>query len=495
MQLAFQRASNTPLYQQLAEQIRKYIRSGALSSGARLPTVRQLASEYGLTRLTVHSAYTELQAEGLVEAIVGRGTFVASEPPIPTGMRISTVRVQPPPAWLSQGVLADMMRMAGHDELISFAQLAPPVEAYPGTDFSRSLRAVMDDPAALGYGSPQGEAVLRTEVARLLLDRGIVTAPEQILITAGGQQGIDLTLRSFTTPDNVVLVEEPTYVGMIELAAQRGQRLVGIPLDEQGIRLDALEAACKLYRPRLLYLIPTFHNPTGHTLSAERRQGVLRLANKYDLLILEDDIVGLLAYDGPPPTALKADDQDGRVLSMLSFSKIVLPTLRLAAMVVPAQYLPTLLAVKRSSDLLCSPLSQHALADYLRRNHLQSHLQRTRQLYRERRDTMLAALEQYLPDSHWTSPAGGLCIWVTLPAQLHERDLYLQAIERGVGIAPGSAFFAVPQAQPYMRLGFGAHPPAQIRLGITRLGKLIQEQLRQQAWLVSRAGNETSLFL
>jgi GntR family transcriptional regulator/MocR family aminotransferase len=395
---------------------------------------------------------------------------------------------------LSQGVLADMMRMVGQEDLISFSHLAPPAEAYPGAEFSRSLRAVADEPAALGYGSPQGEVVLREQAAHLLLDRGVVTAPEHIAIVAGAQQGIDLTLRALTMPDDVVLVEEPTYVGLIEMAVQRGQRLVGIPVDDQGICIDALETACQLYRPRLLYLIPTFHNPTGYTLSVERRQALLQVASKYDLLILEDDIVGLLAYDGPPPMALKADDHEGRVLYMLSFSKVVLPSLRLCALVVPQRYMPALLAAKRSCDLLCSPLLQYALADYLRHRHLQTHLQRIRQLYRERRDVMLAALEQYLPDCQWTRPQGGLSLWVTLPSQLHERELYLQAIARGVGIVPGSAFFAVPQAQPYMRLSFSTQPAEQIRLGMMKLGELVQEQARHQAWLASKASGEAGLL-
>lgn len=473
--LSFQRTMPIPLYRQLADQLREYIRSGALPAGARLPTVRELAQTHNLTRLTVHSAYMELQAEGLVEAIVGRGTFISTTLPIATGPGLSSaVRVQPPPDWLSQGVMADMMRMVDEKNFISFAQVAPPPEAYPSVEFTRSLRVAMEDPATQGYASPQGLETLRQQIAHLLLDRGIVTHPANILIVSGAQQGIDLTLRTFSQPDDVVLVEEPTYVGLIELAAQRGQRLVSIPMDKDGLRLDALEAACRRFQPRLLYLIPTYHNPTGSVLSSERRQRLLQLAEAYNLLILEDDIYGSLAYDGPAPPALKAGDQQQHVCYMLSFSKILLPGLRLCAMVVPPALMTPLLGTKRSSDLLSSPLLQSALADYLRRQHLAAHLHHMRGLYRERRNAMLAALEQYLPDCHWRRPEGGLSFWITLPAMLDERTLYLAAIKEGIGIAPGSAFYVLPPSQPHMRLSFSTLAPLQIHEGVKRLGSLIQ---------------------
>lgn len=480
MKFSLQRADTLPLYQQLVEQIREYIRSGSLPVGSRLPTVRQLASDYGLTRLTVHTAYAELQAQGLIESVVGRGTFVCTDLPIPTGLPrgARVTRAQPPPEWLSQGVLADMMRLGEQSEIISFAQVTPALETYPTAEFQRAMRTVLDMPCALGYGPTQGELALREQIVRLLLDRGIVTRPDNVLITAGAQQGIDLVLRACVTSDDVILVEEPTYVGLLELAAQRRQRIISIPTDQDGIQLAALEEACQRYRPRLLYLIPTFNNPTGRSLTQERRQMVLRIAREHDLLIVEDDIYGLLFYDRPAPLPLKASDSEGQVIYLFSFSKVLMPALRLCAVVAAPEQMQLLTGTKRSSDLLCSPILQHALANYLKRHQLQAHIQQVRPLYRERRQAMLEALADYLPECDWSEPAGGLCIWVNLPEQIDERQLYLSGIRKGVGFAPGSAFHVLPDRPPAMRLSFSSNSPACIRQGIATLSQVIQEQLK-----------------
>jgi GntR family transcriptional regulator/MocR family aminotransferase len=387
-----------------------------------------------------------------------------------------------------------MMRMTAQPDLLSFAQAIPEVSTYPTQELGRSLRVTLEDPISLSYSSAQGELTLREQVAHILLDRGIVTPPDLVMITSGAQQAIDLALRAFVSPEDIVLVEEPTYVGMIELAAQRGQRIVSIPSDEHGILPDALEIACKRYHPRLLYLIPTFHNPTGRSLSKERRQALLRLARTYDFLIFEDDVAGMLAYDDPSTPALKASDGDGRVIYATSFSKVLLPGVRLGMIVAEEKHLLPLLAARRTSDLFSSPLLQHALADYLHRHHLSAHLQRVRPLYRVRRNAMHSALQRYLPECSWSYPAGGLNLWVTFPEQINERDFYLKAIEQGVGIAPGAAFFLQPQACAHMRLSFGAHTPERIEQGIAILGDLLHEQLRYLQRLATRTGVASSLL-
>jgi 2-aminoadipate transaminase len=494
MKLSLQRKNDLPLYRQIANQIREYIRTGALPIGSRLPTIRDLAHEYGLTRLTVQSAYAELQSEGLVEAGVGRGTFVADHLPIPTSLHTPPIPALSPPSWLSQGILADMMRMTAHPDLLSFAQAIPEATTFPTQDLGRSLRIALDDPASLNYSSTQGELSLREQVAHILLDRGIVTPPDLVMITSGAQQAIDLALRAFVSREDVILVEEPTYVGMLELAAQRGQCIVSIPSDEYGILPDAVEIACKRHHPRLLYLIPTFHNPTGLSLANERRQALLRLARTYDFLIFEDDVAGMLVYDDAATPAIKSSDPDGRVIYATSFSKVLLPGIRLGMIVAEEKHLLPLLAARRTSDLFSSPLLQHALADYLHRHHLSAHLQRVRPLYHARRDAILSALQRHLPECSWTCPLGGFNLWVTFPEQINERDFYLQAIERGVGIAPGAAFFLQSQPRAHMRLSFGAHTPERIEQGMAILGDLLHTQLRYVQRVAMRTGFTNSLL-
>jgi len=493
MKLTLDRQRDMQLYRQIAEQIRELIRSGALPAGCRLPTVRQLAGDHGLTRLTVQSAYTELQTQGLIESFVGRGTFVAEHaqtlpaPAIPT---LAALRQSPvePAAWHSQGVLAELVRMTEQPDLLSFAQAIPAPETYPTREFGRALRTALEQPDALSYGPIQGEVELREQVSRVLLERGLAASPESVLITSGAQQGIDLVLRALAVPGGVILTEEPVYPGILELASAHGQQVIGLPMDDGGLALAAVEAACIAYRPRLLYSVPTFQNPTGLSLAPERRAALLALARTYGLLIAEDDVYGLLAYDEAAPLPLKAQDAADRVVYITSFSKVLAPGLRLGALVASPERLPALAAAKQSSDLICSPLLQRALALYLRRGHFAAHLQQVRALYRERRDALLAALDRYLPECAYIHPAGGLCLWVTLPEGLDESDFCREAIERGVGVARGQAFFSQPQRRGYLRLSFGAHTPSQIEHGARLLGDLLRDHQRRQTLVRARAG-------
>lgn len=498
MKLTLSRASGVALYRQVAEQVRKLIRSGALPPGSRLPTVRALAGELKLTRLTVQSAYAELQTQGYVEAVVGRGTFVAERPPGPAGLRGGSANgarsvPQPPSTWLVQGVLAELVSLAQRDDILSFAQAIPAPETYPLRELKRMLAAAMDDPAAMSYGPIQGDPALREQVSRLLLDRGVVAPREDVLITAGAQQAIAVALHALTVPDDVVLVEEPAYPGIIELAARRGQRVVGVPRDGEGPATDALEAACAAHRPRLLYTVPTFHNPTGLSMSQERRADLLRIAAAYDALIVEDDTYGFLAFDAPAPSPLRAEDAGGeRVLYITSFSKALAPGLRLGALVASPRHLPALAGAKHDIDLLCPPANQRALAEYLRRGAFTAHVRSVQELYRERRDALLSALSRHLPGCSWTHPAGGLNLWVTLPEGTPERDFFFEALEHGVGFARGQAFFAAPHACAHMRVSFGALPPAQIHEGVRRLGEALREFHRHRADAAVRATREST---
>jgi 2-aminoadipate transaminase len=487
LQIALRRESDVPLYRQVTEQIAGLIRRGALANGARLPTIRQLAEELGLTRLTVHSAYAELQAQGLIESTVGRGTFVAARPPAPA--RHSDA-AEAPVQWRAHSVLADLVALADRPDLISLAQAMPAPETLPVRAFGKALRQALEAPGSLGYGSIQGDVGLREQVRRVALERGVAAHPDEVLITAGAQQGIDLALAAFAAPGEVVLVEEPTYPGALEVAARRGQRLVGVPMDADGMDIAALEAACAEHRPRLLYTVAAFHNPTGVSLSAERRQALLRVARAHNLLIVEDDVYGLLCYDAPAPPALKAEDADGRVIYCTSFSKALMPALRLGAIMATPDQLAELAGVKHSSDLVCSPLMQRALAEYLREGRLDAHLQHARGLYHGRRDATLEALARYMPGCAWTQPAGGLNVWVTLPEGVGERDFCLDAIAQGVGVAPGRAFYGQLRSESHIRVSFGAHPPERIRQAIATLGKLLDEHLRRRTLLLARASRE-----
>jgi DNA-binding transcriptional MocR family regulator len=372
--------------------------------------------------------------------------------------------------------------------MLSFAQAIPASSTYPIRELHQALGRILKQPDVLGYGPIQGEAELREQVGRLLLERGIAESSDAILISAGAQQGIDVAVRALAKPGDVILAEQPIYPGIMELAAAHGLRVVTIPMDEGGMHVHDLEAACIAYRPRLLYTVPTFQNPTGLSLTQDRGDTVLALAQTHDFMILEDDVYGLLAYDGEAPIPLKARDHRQHVIYITSFSKSLAPGLRLGALAAASEWLAPLAAAKQSSDLICSSLMQRALALYLRRGHFAIHLQQVRALYKERRDAMLQALDTYLPGCSYTRPRGGLSIWVTLPEDIDESDFCREATLRGVGVARGQAFFAQPQARGHVRLCFGSHAPQEIEQGIRILGELLQDHRRRHTLLLTRAG-------
>jgi DNA-binding transcriptional MocR family regulator len=272
---------------------------------------------------------------------------------------------------LPQGALGEIMRLARQPGIISFAQAAAAPETFPVREFGRMVQQVLahEGGALFDYGMTQGEPTLREQLALYLLDRSVQVPPEQIIVVAGAQQGLDITLRALVEPGETILVEQPTYLGMIERMQMQGLKLVAVPIDEQGIRPDALETAIALHQPRLLYTIPTFHNPTGISMSAERQEALLDIAHRHALPILEDDIYGPLSYDGPGPLPLKARDSAGIVIYLSSFSKVLMPGIRMGMLAAASPLLESLIGVKRLSDMHSPQLTQRALAEYLARGH------------------------------------------------------------------------------------------------------------------------------
>lgn len=488
MQLEIDRGHSRPLYLQVVEQMQERIRGGALAVGTRLPTIRALADELGLTRLTVHNAYAELQAQGWIESFVGRGTFVAMRPEVRRAPIMTAV--MPPLPVRRHSILGEILEYSQQPGMISFAQAAPSPATFPVQEFNRAMQQVLahDGRALFDYGCTRGERSLREQLAASLLDRSVEAPPEHLLVVGGAQQGIDLTLRSLLQPGDAVLVEEPTYLGMIERMDLQGLRLLGVPLDAEGIRLDALECLLQTQRPRLLYTVPTFHNPTGISMSLERRKGLLELAARYGLLILEDDIYGLLAFDAPALPPLKALDTTGLVIYLTSFSKVLMPGLRLGVLAATPPLLDALVAAKRLTDMHAPQLIQRAFAEYLSRGSFPAHVRAVRAVYRERRDVMVAALRRTMPPgTNFTIPAGGLSLWLQLPPGVRALDVYLEALDRGVACTPGEAFYADQPARGYLRLSFASPEPDAIRCGISILGNLLHEQVARHGRLQRRA--------
>lgn len=475
MQFELDRGSREPLYRQLATNLQQRIRSGALPSRTRLPTVRQLAEQLGVTRLTVHSAYAELQSGGWLEATVGRGTFVAE--------RIEQL-LTPPESELGRevtpaGLLADMLRMTQLPGLVSLAKADPAPEHLPVRNWQRAqeLALASGGNSLMGYTTAQGDLMLRSTLAEVVRERGISAGPDEIMVVAGVTNGMALVTALLAKPGSTVLVEQPTYLGLLNILATRGVRAVGLPVDGEGLVVSALEQTLRDERPAFLYTMPTFQNPGGVCMSEARRAALLELAKRHNLLIVEDDIYGRVAYEGAPLPALKAEDRSGQVIYLSSFSKSLMPGLRMGYVVAPPALISELVKLRQAQDICSPPITQRALSIFIEQGWWHSHVRRMVPRYRERRDALLRAMERHFPMGVcWTRPRGGFACWVTLPPGASVIELYLSAIARGVAFAPGEVFSAAPEPLPHMRLCFGVESPERIGDAVMTLGGLLRER-------------------
>lgn len=471
--VALDRGSATPLYQQIAEQIKAEIAGGRLPPGAQLPTVRQLASALAVTRLTVQSAYAELQSAGWVEATVGRGTFVGAQAPVLP--RWSTLDGAATPA----AVLGDLLQMGQAPALRSMASASPDPTLFPEAEFWAALEEQRQHTTIFaGYGPAQGDALLRIELAAHLATRGLAVAPDDVLVVAGVTQGLALAALALAQPGDSVLVEQPTYVGFLHLLRAQGLQPIPVALDGEGPRLDVIEHLATLHRIRFFYTIPSFQNPTGACATSARKAKLLELAERFGFFLVEDDLYGLMAYDAPPPAPLKTFDRTGRVVYVTSFSKTLMPGLRLGLLVAPPALRERLTSLRMAADLGSPLLLQRVLATFLRRGDFRRHLQRVLPIYRARRDATLHALDAHMPPAvTWTRPQGGFSCWLTLPRRHHSSDLPRLAARQGFTVAPGNVFLTGSEGDHFLRISFGGLPVATIHHNIEQLSHLVRDQL------------------
>ncbi len=479
--------SSTPLYRQIESFLRQGILSGSLAPDIRLPATRQLAKDLGINRITVENAYAGLEAEGLVYSRVGSGTYILSPQSIP--LPLNEAPALPWPLWQQnvqvmndrykdlarEDALAEIQR----GQLISFAGGVGDAHLFPAEDFRKVLQAVIrrDGMQAMDYGERNGYGPLRTTIAHVLASQGVQTHPENVLITSGSQQAISLTAQLLLKPGDAILVENPTHSRGLDLFQALNFEIVGIPMDGQGMQVEALEKLLQLYHPKLIYTIPNFHNPTGTCLSGSRRRQLIVLADRYNIPILEDDFVGDLRYEGRTQPALKALDPGGRVIYVSTFSKMLMPGLRVGFLIAEGPIYDRLVGFKRLNDLATSTLIQRALESYVTVGRYQAHLRRSCQIFRKRRDAMVTAIRRHLPEEvRFDPPQGGLFLWLKLPDGLSTEELYPLARKEGVEFMPGSWFYIdARDGKDQMRLNFVAQPPEKIDEGIRRLGKAIRK--------------------
>ena len=468
------------LYRHIAEEFRTRIAKGELPPGARLPTVRALAREVGTTRLTVHNAYRVLQSDGLIESVVGRGTFVSPQarPTVPLSFG---ERLDP------DLVLSDLHRLQHARVLHNLALATADPALFPYQAFWACLEGLK--PLAqevFGYGPLMGDPELRVALSELLTRRGIGADPQEILVTVGGLQGLALVCRALAEPGEEVLLEEPTYLGLLGILKQFRLRPLPVPLDPQGPRLEVLEALLKRHRPRFYYTIPSYHNPTGLRFQEARLRGLLELARTYGFTLVEDDTLGLLSYEKTPPTPLLALAQrmglEAYVVHLASLSKVLMPGLRIGYLVAPPALLERFISLHNVSDITGPPpLLQRATAQFVRQGGLKQHLRQVLPIYQRRRDVLLAALERHMPPGvFWSRPEGGFSCWVSLPRLFSNLELYRQALAQGVAITPGEAFVVQADQNMHFRLCFGAQSVEGLEEAVKELAKLVSARVSHE---------------
>lgn len=500
--LQLQAESHIPLYVQLCDQLRALVHAGELRPGDRIPASRELAQHLGVHRTTVANAYAELESEGLIEGHVGRGTFIRAH--------WKPLQIAPPPPSLVPGgairwesLFADERGDDALDRLvrtipasgISFVVAHPPEESFPVADVRNCCNAALRREGAriLQYGATDGYPPLRKALIDLLRSEGLQAREENLLITDGCQQALDLICKVFLRPGDAVILENPTYPGTIAALRAARARCLGVPVRTEegpgttpGLDLDALEQTLAANRVKLMFLMPDFHNPTGLSMTLAARRRLLEIASKHQVPIVEDHIYAWLLARGERLPSLKQLDRANVVIQTDSVSKIAFPGLRVGWVLAPPNVIERLRVVKQTTDLHTGQLSQATLAEFMRRGLLVRHVALMRKLFASRLAALEEALVRHMPaETRWTHPAGGMCMWLELPPGLDANELLVRARERGVVFAPGRYFYVHSPQPNTLRLAFGLEE-RQIARGIAVLGDILRAELTKRQHGVRR---------
>ena len=392
---------------------------------------------------------------------------------------------------IKSSAIRELLKITQRPEVISFAGGLPAPEVFPLKRFEEACHKVLETagPAALQYGPTEGYEPLREMLAQNMARYGIRAKAENVLMTSGSQQALDLIGKLFINSGDRVLVEAPTYLGALQAFNVYGAEYVSVPIDEDGLRTDLLDSSLRS-GPKFMYILPNFQNPGGTTLSEGRRHELVLLADKYGIPIIEDDPYGQLRYEGEHlPTLLVLDRENlrrdsgysiGNVIYLSTFSKTLAPGLRLGWIVAPPDVITKLVQLKQGADLHTSTFNQFVAYEVARDGFLDEHVKTIRKVYRERRDVMLQALQEFFPpEVTWTHPKGGLFLWVTLPETVDCKKLFESALKENVAFVPGDSFYP-PNGHPtnsHMRLNFSNAQPEQIQEGIRRLSVAVKRQL------------------
>jgi 2-aminoadipate transaminase len=464
--------SNLPLYRQVSDGIARLIQAGTLQSGERLPATRELAASLNLNRTTISAAYALLEEQRLIRGHVGRGSFVALPQANVPGSRVDWENILP---------RLDISSSSPQSAAISFSTSSPAGDAFPMEQFRRLAKEVIDSPEAreiLQLGSPLGYGPLRRYLLTKAREEKIAGPQDDLIVTNGCQQALDLLARVLASHGETVIVEDPVYHGLLRVFERAGAAVVPAPVRTDGVDPEELEALIAKHRPRAVVLTPSFQNPTGASIPGSNRGRILETVQRNGVVLIENDIYGELRYAGESAPPIKRLDESGNVILLRSYSKVSFPGLRVGWVIAPRPVIARLAELKQVSDLHSDQLSQAVLLRFAESGELSLHMERTRATGALRLDAALNACRRFLPPAAtFTRPQGGMNLWVELPPPLNARDLLSRAQEHGVDFLPGNYFSVEGGHSRCLRLSFGGLSPDDIDRGIRSLGRAAAREL------------------
>ena len=476
--------SSIPMYIQVAEYIERLIKNRKLNTGDKLPPIRKLAGTLDVNNVTIVNAYKLLENKGLVNSIIGSGYYVSEQeysygtfngPVIDNNAQGEVLQCENNLKLMTNG------QIEVTSTTINFASATPDPGNFPFESFKAALNEVMDRDKgyAFGYQESNGYEPLRESLCDYFLrESGISASADNIQIVSGAQQGIDIIGKSLLNSGDYVITENPTYTGASAVFKSRGANVIGIPMESDGINLAMLESSIITYRPKLIYVMTQFQNPTTISYSIDKLKKLLSLAEKYNIFIVEDDSLSGLSYDSNyVGTTLKSMDYNDRVIYIKSFSKLLMPGLRIGFIVSPDKLLQGFMAAKHTTDISSSGLIQRALQLYFKNGHWEEHLNYMKDIYREKYLTMVEELKK-LQDlgAVYTNPMGGLNFWITLPKNISASKLYDECSREDVLIVPCTVFYVNKDKNKdnAIRISYAATSISDIHEGISIIAKCIK---------------------
>ncbi len=402
---------------------------------------------------------------------------------------------------MRSSAMRDLMEITARPEVISLAGGLPDTSTFPPESFAAQMTRIAQESSAqaLQYGPTEGFEATKKCIQEVMAQEGMAPDLDEIIVTTGGQQAIDLVAKTLIDPGDAVIAEAPTYPGAVPVFCSYEAETFQVELDEGGMRIDLLEElldrlAADGRRPKFIYSVPTFQNPAGVTMVAERRRRLVEIARERELLVVEDNPYGMLRFEGEPQDSLYKLDGGNYVIYLGTFSKILSPGLRLGWMCAPPPVMEKVVLGKQASDLCTSTLTQYFVAEYFSEGRWQEYVHSLIDLYRGRRDAMLESLERHFPEqATWSRPEGGLFLWAKLPSYINTTDLLARALRDNVAFVPGAAAYVDGSGTNAMRLNFSASNSDEIREGIRRIGRVVSEQVSLYETLTTSETRESPL--